>query len=158
MIGSKKGGCSGHGINKSVFVVSLSDSIADVEVAVIADLGPGSICLVRMNDAGVQKWALQYNHSKEADHTLIAESQARAATAIEDGGTSTRFSLMTMISADSSQQVTDTMTKNPNHNVASLDLYLHNQESLNETYAYKIYAVNRDTGFNDDMIVTVIAM
>lgn len=157
MLGSKRK-VAKSGLKKEIVTTSLSDASEASEFTPLVDLGIGKLGLVKMNDAGVQKWALQYDHESEADYTLIAESSSRAAMAIDDGSTSNRFSLMTMVDKNSSQQVTDTMKKSQHHNVAVLDLYLHNQTDPSEVHIYKVYVANQDKGSTDDMIVTVVSV
>ncbi|WHM52716.1 two-component system histidine kinase [Vibrio phage vB_VpaS_1601] len=118
----------------------------------------GALKFVRSVVSGVQHWTLQYEHSASDPYTLIAESKSRAAIAAEDVATSDRFTVMVMATKGTYTSITDKMKKSSAHNLSMLEVYLQNQNNPSQNYLYKIFCVNQDEGFTDDMIVTVYSL
>ncbi len=159
MIGSQRGGF-GKPISKQTLVKMLDVNVDTEDLIKLPGLGSdvGLLKFVRTVESNVQYWTLQYEHLSADPYTLISESKSRAAIAAEDVATSDRFTVMVMATKGSDTSITDKMKKSSAHNLSMLEVYLQNQNDPAQNYLYKIFCVNQDEGFTDDMVVTVYSL
>lgn len=160
MIGSQIGGGNAKAVS-SQSKFNMGDVNAETHDYVSlpgVDSDVGKLKFTRFVDSGVQKWTVEYEHLASDKYTVISESKSRAAAASEGVATSDRFTVMTMVGIGSETKISDDMKKSSAHNLSTLELYLQNQSNPAQHYLYKIFCVNQDEGFNDDMIVTVYSL
>lgn len=159
MIGSQRGGF-GKPISKQTLVKMLDVNVDTEDLIKLPGLGSdvGILKFIRTVESGSQQWRLEYEHLSTDIYTLMSESKSSASAAAEGVPTSDNFTVMTLATKGSDTKVTATIDKGVAHNIATLEIYLQNQADPSQNFLYKIFCVNQDEGFTDDMVVTVYSL